>query len=51
MNLGADSPWAPLLLIGIVVLVTTLGAWRVELWRWISVALPGSVPITPHAYA
>ena len=50
-NLGVESPWAPAFLIGAVVLVTVVGAWRVELWRWLSVALLGSVLITPHAYA
>ena len=50
-NLGADSAWAPVLLIGVVVLVTIVGAWHAELWRWLSAALLGSVLITPHAYA
>ena len=50
-NLGLHSPWAPTLLIGVVVLVTIVGAWHAELWRWLSAALLGSVLITPHAYA
>ena len=50
-NLGLRSPWAPALLISLVVVVTIAGAWRAELWRWLSVALLGSVLITPHAYA
>ena len=50
-NLGWHSPWVSALLIGLVVVVTLLGAWHAELWRWLSVALLGSVLITPHAYA
>ena len=50
-NLGLHLSWAPLLLIALVAIVTILGAWGVELWRWLSVALLGSVLITPHAYA
>ena len=50
-NLGLHWPWAPALLIGLVAGVTILGAWRVSLWRWLSVGLLGSVLITPHAYA
>ena len=40
-NLGAGSAWAPVLLIGVVVLVTIVGAWHAELWRWLSAALLG----------
>jgi hypothetical protein len=50
-NLGLHSPWVSALLIGLVMVVALLGAWHVELWRWLSVALLGSVLITPHAYA
>ena len=50
-NLGLHWPGAPALLISLVAGVTILGAWRVSLWRWLSVALLGSVLITPHAYA
>ena len=50
-NLGLHSPWAAALLIVLVAGITVFGAWRVSLWRWLSVALLGSVLITPHAYA
>ena len=50
-NLGLHSPWAPALLIALVAAITVFGARQVSLWRWLSVALLGSVLITPHAYA
>ncbi len=50
-NLGLHSPWASALLIALVAAITLLGARQVSLWRWLSVALLGSVLITPHAYA
>ena len=50
-NLGLHSPWASALLIALVAAITVFGARQVSLWRGLSVALLGSVLITPHAYA
>ena len=50
-NLGLHSRWASGLLIALVAAITLFGARQVSLWRWLSVALLGSVLITPHAYA
>ncbi|HLJ16161.1 MAG TPA: glycosyltransferase family 87 protein [Bryobacteraceae bacterium] len=50
LNAGWDSPLLNALLIGVVVLLLLVAAWRAPLWRWFAAACTGTLLVAPHVY-